>query len=88
MGTLRLTQEAYDSRVLGIADRFTDLTHKTLVMKTEGDPDVRRRENEAMMLLNILDALKHYDIDAEILTDQEIEYMHELATIVIENCPI
>jgi len=40
------------------------------------------------MLQNIIDALRDYDVDADFLTDENIWYLHELATIVVENCPI
>ena len=85
---LSLSQAAYDSIVLGIADFQTDMAEKAIIMHAQGDPDAWRREEEAMMLMNILDALKHYDVDADFLTDENIAYLHELATIIVENCPI
>jgi len=88
MGVLSLKQEDYDAIVLGIADFQTDLAEKAFIMRVQGDPQAFIRENENMMLMNLLDALKHYDVDAEIFTDEEISYMHELATIIVEDCPI
>jgi hypothetical protein len=88
MGTFRLTQDEFDDVVLGIADYQTNLAEKAIIMHAQGDSDTVRLENESMMLMNLLDALKHYDVDAEIFTDDEIEYMLELATNIVENCPI
>lgn len=86
--SLALTQVQYDDIVLGIADYQTDLAQTAVRMRRQGDPDAWRREEESMMLMNILDALKHYDVDAEFLSSDDIWYLHELATILVENCPI
>ena len=85
---LSLSQTEYDNIVLGIADHEVRMTDVLVAMKRQGDPDCWRRENELMMLQNILHALKHYDVDAEILTDEEIWYMHEMATQIVQYCPL
>lgn len=86
--SLALTQVQYDDIVLGIAAHQVDLATIAIQMRRQGDPDAWRREEEAMMLMNILDALKHYDVDADFLSSDDIWYNHELATIIVENCPI
>lgn len=85
---LALNQTQYDDIVLGIADHQVRMATIAADMRRQGDPDAWRREEEAMMLMNILDALKHYDVDGDIFTDADIWYQHELATIIVENCPI
>lgn len=85
---LSLSQTRYDDIVLGIATYQVDLGSIACRMRRQGDPDAWRQEEEYMMLMNILDALKHYDVDAEFLTDADVSYLHELATIIVENCPI
>lgn len=86
--SLALTQVQYDDIVLGIAAYQVDLGTIAIKMRRQGDPDAWRREEESMMLMNILDALKHYDVDADFLSSDDIWYLHELATIIVENCPI
>jgi hypothetical protein len=85
---LALSQAEYDDIVLGIADHQVRLANIAMIMRRQGDPDAFRREEESMMLMNILDALKFYDVDADFLTDDNVYYLHELATIISENCPI
>jgi len=81
------TQTEYDNIVLGIADHEVRITDVLVAMKRQDDPDSWRLENELMMLQNVLHALKHYDVDADFLSDDDIYYLHELATLVVQNCP-
>jgi len=85
---LVIAQTDFDNIVLGIANHQVRLGVITVAMHRQGDPDAWRREEELMMLQNIIDALRDYDVDADFLTDENIWYLHELATIVVENCPI
>jgi hypothetical protein len=85
---MRITQTEYDQIVIGIANYQTDLASIMVDMKKQGDPDTWRREEEGMMLLNIFESLRDYDIESEILTDEEINILYELATNIVETCPI
>ena len=85
---LTMTQDAYDEYVLGIADFQTDLADNARQLRKQDDPAAWYREEENMMLMNILDALKFYDVDADILTDDEVDFYFELATLISENCPV
>lgn len=85
---LTYTQETYDDIVIGIAEREVEMAVKIAALKRQGDPNVWERENELMMLQNILHALKHYDVDADFLTSEDIYYLHELATQVAQYCPL
>jgi len=86
--SLSLSQTTYDDIVIGIAGYQVSMASIAADMRKQGDPDAWRQEEEGMMLMNILDALKFYDVDADFLTDDEVWYLHELATIIVENCPI
>ena len=83
-----ILQADFDNIVLGISEHQVRLGVITVAMHRQGDPDAWRREEELMMLQNIIDALKNYDVTDDYLTDENIWYLHELATIVVEDCPI
>jgi len=85
---LSYTQTEYDNIVLGIAEHEIRITDKLVAMKRQNDPDCWRQENELMMLQNCLHALKHYDVDADFLSDEDIYYLHELCVLVIQSCPL
>lgn len=82
------TQAQYDDIVLGIADHEVRLAYIATQMRRQNDPDCNRREEELMMLQNILYGLRNYDITADILTEAEIKYYYELATNIAQNCPL
>ena len=86
--SLTILQTDFDNIVLGIAGHQVRLGVATAALRRQGDPDAWRREEELMMLQNIIDTLRDYDVDADFLSDENIWYLHELATIVVENCPI
>ena len=86
--SLTIAQTDFDNIVLGIADHQVRLGIVAAALRRQGDPDAWRREEELMILQNIIDSLRDYDVDADFLTDENIWYLHELATIVVENCPI
>lgn len=83
-----MTQTEYDDIVIGIAAHEIRMAEVTAQMRITSDPDYRRRQEEIIMLQNVLYALKHYDIESEILTDVEIRDMYELATLIVQNCPL
>lgn len=82
------TQAQFDDIVLGIADHEVRMTYITCQMRRQNDPDCNRREEELMMLQNVLFGLRNYDITADILTEAEIKYYYELATNIAQNCPL
>lgn len=83
-----MTQTIFDNIVLGIANYEGNLAHVCVQMTRQNDPDASRRAEELMMLQNVLFGLRHYDISSEIFTDAEISYYFELATQVIQSCPL
>jgi hypothetical protein len=82
---MTITQESHDSAVLSIADNQVRLANVCSQLRRQGDPDAWKREEEGMMLLNILDSLRDYDITFDYLSHDEIEYMYELAIILIQR---
>jgi hypothetical protein len=88
MGALTLTQAKFDDIVLGIADRQTELAQKAIRMRRQGDTNVFEVENHLMVVQNIIDTLRDYDIEWEILTEEEVYKMQEVATVAIEQCPM
>lgn len=88
MALLSPTQSEFDNAVLGIAEYQVELASVAATMRANGDPEAWEREEQNMMLMNILDSLKFYDVDSTVLSSDDIVYMYELATQLIENCPI
>lgn len=86
MEALEITQEKFDSIVIGIAQHQVNLASIAASMRMQDDPDAWRREEENIMLMNILDALKNYDLESGIITDKEIYYNYELVTLISESC--
>ncbi len=82
------TQEEYDRLIQSIATYEVRMADKVAALRSQRDPDAFRREEELMLLQNVLFTLNHYDITSGILTEQEIDKCHELATIVVQNCTI
>ena len=83
-----MTQDEFDNTVLGIADNEVRMTYVTCQLRRQNDPDCNRREEELMMLQNVLNGLRNYDITSGILTDDQINYYYELATSIVQNCPM
>lgn len=88
MGAFTMTQEAFDKAFIGLASRQIDFMDVTAQLKKQDDPAVYKREEENLLIQNIIDALKHYDVESGVLTDEEIYYYFELGTLAIENCPM
>jgi hypothetical protein len=82
-----VTQTELDDIVLCIATKGVDYAETTCDFRRQSDPDARRREEEYMMLRNIIFALHNYDLDSGILEDNEIQFLFELATLILEKCP-
>ncbi len=86
--SIEITQADFDSIVIGIAEHQVRLADITVAMRRQGDADAWRREEELMMLQNIINALRDYDVTDDYLSTQDIFNLHELATLIVENCPV
>ena len=83
-----VTQDYIDNIVSTIASFTTDFGIQVLQLAVQQDPDAWRSEQMLMALQNIQWALRDYDIDVDLFTEQEIMYMEELATQLIQDCPL
>jgi hypothetical protein len=82
-----MTQAELDDLVLCIVTKGIDYAETTCDFRRQSDPDSYRREMECMMLRNIIYSLKDYDIESGILSESDIGYQLELATLILEKCP-
>lgn len=82
-----MTQEELDNKVLAIAEKEIDLAVIIADLRRQGDPLASRLEEQGMVLNNVLSSLKDYDITSGIITDAEIDYLLELATITTQTYP-
>ena len=85
---LIVTQDYVDNLVTMIASFTTDFGIQVLKLVVQQDPDAWRSEQMLMALQNIQWALRDYDLTADIFTEQEITYMEELATQLMQDCPL
>jgi hypothetical protein len=82
-----MTQEELDGLVICIATKGVYYAETTCDFRRQSDPDSLRRETEYIMLRNIITALQNYDITSEILSEDDISYLFELAILILEKCP-
>jgi hypothetical protein len=83
-----VNQDYIDNLVSIIATFTTDYGLQVLHLVVQQDPDAWRSEQTLMALQNIMWALRDYDIDVDLFTEQEIMYMEELALQMIQDCPL
>jgi len=83
-----INQDYIDNLVQKIAVFTIDFGIQVLRLVVQQDPDAWRSEQMLMALHNIEWALRDYDIDVDLFTEQEIMYMEELATQLIQDCPL
>ena len=86
--SIEITQTDFDSIVLGIAEHQVRLANITAAMRRQGDTDSWRREEELMMLQNIVNALRDYDVTDDYLSNQDILDLHELVILIVADCSI
>ena len=82
-----MTQAEFDNKVMAIAEKEINLMATIVDLRRQGDPLSTSLEERQMMLNNVLCALKDYDITSGIISDSEIEYLFELATITGQTIP-
>jgi hypothetical protein len=82
-----MTQAEFDDKVLVIATQAINLASTVVDLRRQGDPLSLALEERQMMLNNVLGALKDYDITSGIISDSELEYLFELATITGQTTP-
>ena len=82
-----MTQSELDNKVLAIAEKEISLAIIIADLRRQSDPMANTLEEQAMVLNNVLSSLKDYDITSGIITDSEIDYLLELATITTQTYP-
>ena len=82
-----MTQAEFDNKIMAIAEKEINLMATIVDLRRQGDPLSLALEERQMMLNNVLGALKDYDITSGIISDSELEYLFELATITGQTTP-
>jgi hypothetical protein len=82
-----MTQSELDNKVLAIAEKEINLAVIIADLRRQSDPLANTLEEQAMVLNNVLSALRDYDITSGIITDTQIDYLLELATITTQTYP-
>jgi len=85
---LVMTQAEFDLVVTGMGEEEVRIAYKACQMRRQNDPEVFDLEEKLMMLQNIIAALIGYDVTYDWLTDAEINDYIELATQIIQCCPM
>jgi len=83
-----MTQTELDNIVISMAGWETDMAYKAALLRKQNDPDCNVQEEALMFLQNVMNSLRNYDVTEDILTDAEINYLFELATLAIQTCPM
>lgn len=82
-----MNQSEFDDKVLAVAQKGVVMAAHIADLRRQGDPDARRLEEEYIMLQNCLTSLKDYDITSDLLSDDDIKYVFELSTSILQTCP-
>lgn len=82
------TQAEYDLLVQNFIDYEVRLANRCALLREQNDPSAFGREEQLMMLQNVIFGLKDYDITWDYLTQTEIDYYFEIATTLIQNCTL
>lgn len=82
-----MTQTELDNIVLAIADKEVDRMVLVASLRRQGDPKAREMEESQLMLSNLVSALRDYDITSTLLSQDNLDYMIELATIITQTKP-
>ena len=82
-----MTQAILDAKVLAVAAKGVDMMYISASLRRQGDPAAARLEEEYMFLQNVLYAVRDYDVTSDLLTADDINYLFELATNVVQSHP-
>jgi hypothetical protein len=82
-----MNQLEFDNGVLAVAGKHIDIMTITADLRRQGDPESRRLEEEQIFVQNVLSALQDYDVTSDLLSDDDISYLFELATGALQTCP-
>ena len=82
-----MTQEELDDIVLSLADKGVDRAVTVAALRRQGDPKAGELEESQIMFSNVMNSLRDYDIDSTLLSQDDINYCIELATIITQTKP-
>lgn len=88
MNVSDMTQAEYDEKVNTIAAHHVRMVYSAAQLRKQFEPTAYVREEECVMLANVLYSLSFYDVDSTIFTDDEIRDLFGLATSIIQYCPL
>ena len=83
-----VTQEYVDDFVIGASSFAVDFAEKVMDLVVHNDPDAFREEQKLMALQAVIWSLRDLDIETEILSEDEIIFLEEIATGIIQDCPM
>jgi len=81
------TQTDYDNRVTTLIGHEIRLAKVAANLRKQGDPAAFYREQEIMMLQNILFTLRDYDYSSGYLEDDELDDVYEMGLQIALNWP-
>jgi hypothetical protein len=82
-----MTQAEYDYKVNSIVEQSIRLANESALLRKQSDPIMFKREEELVMLQNLIYALSYYDVSSSFFTDTEINEMFELAIQISQPYP-
>jgi hypothetical protein len=82
-----VTQDVFDSKLSDLIEREVRFAYTCAVLHIQGDPIAHKREQELMMLQNVINSLRDYDVTSELLEDSDVELFFELGTTITLNWP-
>jgi hypothetical protein len=80
-------QTTFDDMVDTLIGHEIRITKHAADMHKQDDPIAPEREDEVMMMQNIIYSLRDYDVTSELLTDDEIRTNYEMGLQIAINWP-
>jgi hypothetical protein len=82
-----MTQTEFDDKVLAAVSGHINVMEIAADLRRQGDPHAKRIEEEQIFCNNVITSLEGYDVDSELMADDDIEYLFELATGAVQKFP-
>jgi hypothetical protein len=82
-----MTQTVFDDKVSDLIQNEIRFAYTAAILHIQGDPVAHKREQELMMLQNVLHALEGWDLTDDYLSDEDIELLFEIGTTITLNWP-
>jgi hypothetical protein len=82
-----MTQTDFDAEVVVLIGNEVRFGNTTALLRKRDDPAYKAREEELMMLQNVIYCLRDYDVTSGLLEDDEILKLIEIGTKITLNWP-